>query len=341
MDPLGAASAIAPLVVKAFTLSQQVYTTISQITNAPKHIKAISNDLEDFYIVLGTLKGYLEDEDLSQCVLHPSASDSLESVLENSVNIFTELSGMILVYKARGGFGDITKWRSIKYTFMSAEVDKAEISAHMRELEDKLPLISQQVKDLQVAELPQGSPHSLTDRKLLLYDHDYTLRKYFESAASIISSRAPSMRISSLGSRERSSAPTSSAYRTNGFLEVRLKHIADITDITEDTTIFSVKEMLHDKIGILPHSQELFMGGRKLSNWWTLRHCRYWREGRATMALSAASTTGYSGESLASSIMPKLSKPSGVIYYLKLKRSLSFLRVLLGPGSRESQVYGN
>lgn len=132
MDPISAASAIAPLVIKAFTLSQQVYTTIRQITNAPKHIKAISNDLEDFYIVLGTLKGYLEDEDLSQGVLHPSTSDSLESVLENSVKIFTELNGMMLEYRARGGFGDISKWRSIKYTFMTTEVEsmRAHLAAH-------------------------------------------------------------------------------------------------------------------------------------------------------------------------------------------------------------------
>ncbi|KAF8847318.1 hypothetical protein BDZ45DRAFT_342749 [Acephala macrosclerotiorum] len=249
MDPLSAASAIAPLVVKAFTLSQQVYTTISQITNAPKHIKAISNDLEDFYIILGTLKGYLEDEDLSQGVLHPSTSNSLGSVLENSVKIFTELNGMVLIYRARGGFGDIGKWRSIKYTFMSAEVEsmrahlaahkltlnmaislanylnlqtvnatasriEAEISAHMRELEEKLPLMSQQLEDIQLVAYPPGSEHSLADRGLLLQDPGYAIRAYFTNASSIVSSRAPSMQISSLVTTDMNSVTNSSAYKT-------------------------------------------------------------------------------------------------------------------------------
>lgn len=97
MEPPSAVVTITTLVGQAFTISKQIYSTINHIIAAPKHIKVIANDLEDFYNILGTLKGYLEDEALSLGVLHPATSNSLESVLRNPMTVFTEINEVILL----------------------------------------------------------------------------------------------------------------------------------------------------------------------------------------------------------------------------------------------------
>jgi Fungal N-terminal domain of STAND proteins len=123
VEPLSTAAAVVALVGRALVLSQQVYSKANDILNAPKHIKAISIDLEDFYTILGTLKGYLDDDDLSSGVLHHATSENLESVLKNSINIFKDISRVLALYNARGGSGNISQWRKIKFSFMKDEVE--------------------------------------------------------------------------------------------------------------------------------------------------------------------------------------------------------------------------
>jgi len=132
VEPLSTAATVVALVGRALVLSQQVYSKANDISNAPKHIKAISQDLEDFYTILGTLKGYLDDDDLSSGVLHNATSENLEAVLRNSINIFMEISQVLVMYKARGGFGNISRWRRIKFSFMKDEVEglRNNLAAH-------------------------------------------------------------------------------------------------------------------------------------------------------------------------------------------------------------------
>jgi len=132
VEPLSTAATVLALVGRALVLSQQVYSKANGISNAPKHIKAISVDLEDFYTILGTLKGYLEDDDFSSGVLHGAAAENLESVLRNSINIFMEISRVLALYKARGGYGNISQWRKIKFSFMKDDVDalRNHLAAH-------------------------------------------------------------------------------------------------------------------------------------------------------------------------------------------------------------------
>jgi len=96
------------------------------------------------------------------------------------------------------------------------------MSSHIRELEERLPIISQQLEDVQAASLPPGQTPSLDIRKLILLDYGFTVRRYFNTAASIPQSTisAPSMQISSLESGGSSSVVNSSAFQT------ALTHIA-------------------------------------------------------------------------------------------------------------------
>jgi hypothetical protein len=61
-DPLSLAVTIVTFVTKAFAISKEIHSAVEQIAKAQKHNKAITADLEDFYSILGCLKGYLEDE---------------------------------------------------------------------------------------------------------------------------------------------------------------------------------------------------------------------------------------------------------------------------------------
>jgi hypothetical protein len=94
-DPLSITTGAVALVKTAFSLCQAIYEAVDRIIEAPKHLQAISYDLKGFYSVLGTLDGYLHDEDMVLGVLHPSASEDLGAVLANSVSIFKDLQVII------------------------------------------------------------------------------------------------------------------------------------------------------------------------------------------------------------------------------------------------------
>ncbi|KAH8651780.1 hypothetical protein BGZ61DRAFT_541924 [Ilyonectria robusta] len=123
VEPLNTAATVVALVGNALVLSQQVYSKANDISNAPKHIKAISMDLEDFYTILGTLKGYLDDDDLSSGVSHHATSENLEMALKNSITIFKDISKALALYNPRDGSGKISQWRKIEFSFMKDEIE--------------------------------------------------------------------------------------------------------------------------------------------------------------------------------------------------------------------------
>ena len=94
-EALGLAVNITTLLTTAFSISRAVYTLIDQISNAPKHIRAIASDLEDFYSILGTLKGYLENQEMSEGVVHAAQTINLSRVLESSVGNFSRINLLV------------------------------------------------------------------------------------------------------------------------------------------------------------------------------------------------------------------------------------------------------
>jgi hypothetical protein len=55
-EPLTIITGVSTLLSNAVKLLKDVQSTVSAVKNAPAHITAICNDLEDFYSVLGTLQ---------------------------------------------------------------------------------------------------------------------------------------------------------------------------------------------------------------------------------------------------------------------------------------------
>lgn len=112
---------------------------------------------------------------------------------------------------------------------------------------------------------------------------------------------------------------------------IRLKFV---TDVTSETTIFALKEILRGKTGIQPQHQRLFKDTEELADDKTLGYYGYWCGGTMelerdwrelyprwglTMASSAASNLG-SNSSAKLGIMSKLRKPLGVPYFRKCTR---------------------
>src|SRR5450756_1024420 len=97
-EPLSLAVNVMRLVTNAFTASRDLHSAVEAISNAPEHIKAIAGDLEDFYSVLGCLKGYLEDVEMSAGVLQAAEKVNIASVIENCLQIFTRTNLLVNSY---------------------------------------------------------------------------------------------------------------------------------------------------------------------------------------------------------------------------------------------------
>jgi hypothetical protein len=65
-EPITIASAVSAIVANGIKLCFGVYGTIDGMKQAPKHLKAVSSDLKDFYSILGTIQWYLDDKELTQ-----------------------------------------------------------------------------------------------------------------------------------------------------------------------------------------------------------------------------------------------------------------------------------
>jgi hypothetical protein len=141
-------STITTLVIKAFTISNDIYTRTQEIIDAPQHIQAITGDLEDFYSILGTLKMYLEEDgDLSAGLLHSAGRTNLEKALDNCLLMFDRINQLVGSYKARGGVS-ISTWRKIKYSFKTVETEalRSELAAHKLSLNIAISLVNLYVK---------------------------------------------------------------------------------------------------------------------------------------------------------------------------------------------------
>jgi Fungal N-terminal domain of STAND proteins len=122
VDPLTIASGVSALVSNAYKLCFSISQTIDGIATAPRHIRAISRDLKAFYSVLGTLKAYLDDEEISGGVLHPATSADLEAVLTNCMTIFKDFNTIVKNYIKKSSEGGVTLARSGQWTWNEKEI---------------------------------------------------------------------------------------------------------------------------------------------------------------------------------------------------------------------------
>ena len=62
-EAIGAASAVITLVATAYASCRKLHDAIKRIRNSPRYLYVLSNDLEDFYLVLGTLQTILDGKE--------------------------------------------------------------------------------------------------------------------------------------------------------------------------------------------------------------------------------------------------------------------------------------
>lgn len=234
-EAVGLASSLTALVATAYSSCQKVDSIFEGARNAPKHIKALSSDLEDFYLVLGTLQALLDDEDISPGVTRQATSLNLCKVLENCISIFKNISVVASEYQIHHKRSEPRTWQRLKWTFKESEIDgfrrdlmgckatlnmsisvanfyntratvtstakmEADLTAHLEELE-KLPEILQQMEDIRAAQIPLATPHGAIERASIRVDYTFALRHYMDDAVSmcseIMTPAAPSLQVSS------------------------------------------------------------------------------------------------------------------------------------------------
>ena len=122
-EAVGLASAIVSLVSTAYSSCQKLYNTFDGLRNAPKHIATISNDLEDFYLVLGTIQELLNDEEFSASVVQYAQSENLCGVLSHCLTIFEDLNVIISEYQGHSKDLKTGSWQRLKWTFKRSKVD--------------------------------------------------------------------------------------------------------------------------------------------------------------------------------------------------------------------------
>ena len=123
-DAIGLASGVLTLVTSAFTSCQTVYKLLKDFIDAPSHIRSLTKDLEDFFQILGTLQALLEDEETAPGVVRPTVTNNLQSVLDNCILVFNDLSVIVQEFKERWHTERTKDWIHLKWSFKHKSIEE-------------------------------------------------------------------------------------------------------------------------------------------------------------------------------------------------------------------------
>jgi hypothetical protein len=124
-EPITIIAGVISIVGNVWKISKDLYELIDGIMNAPRHIIAISNDVQALYVVLGTLQGLLNDVregDQLQAACVP-IFETLQQPLDNCLSICTELSAKLNKYTKPTGDVRRSKWTAFRWQFTEKETD--------------------------------------------------------------------------------------------------------------------------------------------------------------------------------------------------------------------------
>lgn len=123
-DPVSLVASLVALLSTGIKLSKAIHQAIDSIKNSPKHIKSISTDLKGLYHVLGILYGAMSSADTRGGVLHPAVSESLETTLINTIEVFKELQVLVNSFIEADNKADVNKWAGTRYLWKAEEVER-------------------------------------------------------------------------------------------------------------------------------------------------------------------------------------------------------------------------
>jgi hypothetical protein len=123
-DPISLVASLVTVLATGIKLSKTIIQTIDSIRNPPKHIKAISADLKGLYHVLGTLYGAMSSDDTRRGVMHPAASDGLETTLSNTIEVFVEITKLVNKFAEANNSNNMNKWAGMKSMWKAEEVER-------------------------------------------------------------------------------------------------------------------------------------------------------------------------------------------------------------------------
>ena len=131
-EAIGLTASLITLVATAYSSCKTLHDLSSGICNAPRHIRALSQDLDDYYLVLGTLQSLLSDQDYHFTASHASTSKDLAMVLENSLAVFKDLNTILGTYKKRGSLASVGKRACWRWHFEEKEIEarRRSLNAH-------------------------------------------------------------------------------------------------------------------------------------------------------------------------------------------------------------------
>jgi hypothetical protein len=123
-EAIAIVAGVTTIVNNVWKTSKDVYDLIDSIRNAPKHILAISQDVQGLYMVLGSLQGLLRDlagHNLPVTLI--PIFESLQQPLNHCFFAFCELQQKINKYTKPAGEINRTKWAAFKWQFTEKDAN--------------------------------------------------------------------------------------------------------------------------------------------------------------------------------------------------------------------------
>ncbi|KAL6716718.1 hypothetical protein ACLMJK_006286 [Lecanora helva] len=231
-EATGAASGILALLATAYKSCKELHKVLRGMKNTPRHLHTLSKDLEDFYLVLGSIQAIIDDGQSEWGMLDSAASNSLDAVLRSSIEIFSDINTTLKPCTIKGQSMGLSAWKRLKWSFKEKEIERvrmrlldnkmtlnmavsvansynfgttgcavASIQADFIELREKLSTLTQQVDTVRENQLPPARAHADVDRAAIETDFDFTLRHFLDDAAAaitdVLTPVTPSIQISS------------------------------------------------------------------------------------------------------------------------------------------------
>lgn len=137
-EPLAIVTAVASLLASTWKVSQTLYTTISGIQKAPKHIRSVSVEVESLHTALSKLQTFLD----ALAEQNPSTSiteifSGLQYPLECSLRTLSDLQAVINQYIDASG-KDLSKLKATLFHVKEEEIlrickdlDRQKATLHM------------------------------------------------------------------------------------------------------------------------------------------------------------------------------------------------------------------